>query len=198
MKIRTKLSKKALAFLVIAIVSLSFVASAAVVNYLSNDVETEVNIDSPIELTSRSGTSGDWEQSTISFDIEGSEATTFQIKATKLAEDNDYFKDIDYYSVGWNGAQIVGTLQAEIYCPDGISTGVTEIVDVEATFWDGEDYGPETMTLSDFTITRINANRVAIEGPTYILWDQWGYWGEFDIVWNQYAEGAYTITVQIV
>ncbi len=197
MKIVSKIGKKTLVMSVIAIIAFSFIGGAALVNYLSNEVTATVDVDSPpVKLETRAGTSGTWyESGEIDLGAAyGTETSTFQIKVTKLAEDNPDKAD-DYTEYG---PQISGTLSAEVYCPDGISTGLQEFDEVRIKFWDGQDYESETYNLDDFTVTRINNNRVTIEGLTEILWDQWGYYGQFEIDWNQYATGSYEITMQII
>lgn len=196
-KLKTKLSKKTLAIALAGILACSFIGTAALVDHLSNEATADITVEGPpVELEAREGTSGTWGGGfTFTDAFYGTETSIFQIKVTKLAEHN-HDKAANY---GDYGPQIYGTLQAEIYCSDGISTGIQEFDEVRIKFWCNEiGYTSDVFSLDDFTVTRINNNRVRIEGDTEILWDQWGYYGQFEIDWNQYATGNYTITMQIV
>lgn len=203
MQIRS-ISKKTLMIGLVAIVAISMVGMGALMPYLSNEVKTTAEVETnTISLTVRE-LGGEFTEGTISLEATQPTAppSVFQIKAEKEAPDNDYYEDKDVYGVGWNGAQVVGTLHGEIYCKDGISAGETypgdkEFESITIKFWDGDGY-EETYNWTDFTISRVGPNKIAIEGPTYILWDQWGYWGEFSVQFSQYASGEYEFSMQVI
>lgn len=212
-KIRTK-SKKVLALSLVAILAFSFIASAAVLNSLSNQVTSTVEVNGQaLQIQTRKG-SEDWGEGEITLEATKptAPASVFQMKVDKLADDNEFYKDIDHYDVGYNGAQVVGTLVAEISCPNGISTGDVvpgdnEFDSITIRFWGGDSqtyynaFGhvyDETYEWTDFNVERVNNNRVRISGPTVILWDQWGYWGEVTVQFSQLATGTYTFEIEIV
>jgi len=214
LRIRTK-SRKVVAVSLVAILALSLIAGAAVLTSLSNTVTTTVTVESPaVNLFTRAAPDWSWGTDPITLTASSPTAppSVFQIQANKQAPDNEFYKDNDHYGLGWNGAQIVGTLVAEIYCPQGIAPGDEYPGDKEFdsitirlwgggsdTYYDatGHVYD-ETYEWTDFNVERINDNHIRISGQTIILWDQWGYYGEVTVQFSQFATGAYTFTIEIL
>ena len=173
------------------------IASAATLTYLSNQAQAKVKVDEPpVTLEYYDTASSTWKKFEVGVldlgTIYGTDSAKWDYKVTKLA----------HSEAGNTDVQILGTLWGKLYCADGISLDDLDEVTVYAecpalsyteTFsWtnDGDDLN------DDFTPVKIG-NRLEFEHETKILYNQWGYKGYVEIVFDQYAYGDYEVTMQI-
>lgn len=201
MKIVNKIGKKTLAISTIAILALSFIGGAAVVNHLSNESIAEVNVSSPIELELREGDS--WRpcasKSLDLGDITGGDTAFFRARATKL---------------GQADTEIEATMRVEIFNPLGMEGFADEFKSIEIEIWENS-YTPgsplitvkwtpdDGWTGSSFiaggaNMGRVNYYTTYIELPIYIgsgiVRDYYDISAEF----SNYAYGDYEISMQII
>jgi hypothetical protein len=193
---KTKTKRKMTAIAIILMLCATIVTGAVVVNYLSNKQSSVVDVDKPLLFQISETKDGPWEATEpITFDANATEKIMIYTKVEKLAGNNEYYADKDVYGVGWNGAQIAGTFMAAVTNPDGVN--ITAFQDIVATFYDNEGY-METISFADgFFEWYKEGQTLYIHGPTYIKWDQWGYFGDLEITFGQYAQGTYLIEMWI-
>lgn len=189
--------KKRILLIVAGVIILSVVTSGTIIEYLSNTVKTKTVVEGPpLELTIKDE-NDEWVQplDTPMYlgTIYGTDNASWDYKITKLA-----------HSEGGNSEiQLVGTLETKLFCEDGIGTKEIDAIivtvncseiDLEETyqFTNDDDADNDDFKPSD------KGDYLEFELDTNIRYDQWGYVGTIFIVFNQYAMGEYTASMEIL
>jgi len=206
----SNVSRKSLVSSVVLLTVFSVVlATAGYMVFLSNPSETEVSVDSPLlSLETRSNSSDSWDfYESIPLDlgsVYGTETVCWEFRVTKNAMDNSYYSDKDHYDTGFDGSQIVGEFQAVLSDGDGV-VGLDELDSIVVDIT-GPDVAVETLVWSndgdsgndDFVPVDVVDGGVRVVYPTVILHDQWGYQGSVCLIFDQYADGDYSVSMQVI
>ena len=179
---KIKILGKAIPVFVLVLLGIGMV-SGALVGYLSNQVKTEITVDSPIEQWNSLTGTGSWIKDDLSFNILGPEPVTFYVKTENKAS----------VSVEGEGKNIVINT-------GGVTCGDFESV-VVSTNTDGAGYGTEydLIALGGFCSEPETWKVVFSYGPTPIVWSA----GQTDInrivvTFKSDAKGTYTFTSEVV
>lgn len=166
--------KKLLTFGIMGLFAFALV-SGAIVSYLSNTVEAEVTVKSPMEQWISDGSG--WTQSTILFDVYGGEKVNLWVKTQNHAN-----------------APITGEGKNIVTNPSGVTCADFDLV--QARTDSGSGYG----SFSPVTCVDVYNGKVEFAyGPNPNTWvagqvDK----TEIETTFNQYAKGDYEFTSQII
>jgi hypothetical protein len=194
---KVDMMKKSIILIVAGVVILSVVTSGTIIEYLSNVVKTKTVVEGPpLELTIKDE-NDDWVKP---FDtplslgsIYGTDNASWEYKITKLA----------HSEAGNAEIQLVGTLETKLFCEDGIGTKEIDTIlvtvscpeiELEKTYRYSNDDNADN---DDFKPSD-RGDYLEFELDTQIRYDQWGYLGTVFIVFNQYAMGEYTASMELL
>jgi len=168
---------KSISVFALALIAMAGIGSAVLVSYLSNQVEADVTVDSPMEQWIWDGS--DWIQPSISASIYGGETISFSVKTKNHAN-----------------TAITGNAKNIVSNPSGLTCEDFSLVRAKTRPPSGQDQWYDITS----TCTEIDAYHVEFAyGPTPIIWAA----GQEDITdieatFKPNAFGTYTYTSQIV
>ena len=168
--------KKLLTFGIVSLFALALV-SAGLVTYLSKPVTADIEVTSPMLQEVYDGST--WKQGTISLDnVFGGESQTFYTKTTNQAN-----------------VEITGTSENIVTNLKGVTCA-----DFDSVIATTNGEGPYDLIALSLCSEGVDDNHVVFSyGPTPIVWTA----GQIDkttivVNFNQYAEGTYEFTSQII
>lgn len=203
MKIKSKITRKAMVLLVVAITALSFVASAAIVNYLSTEVhQNDITVHSPFKLAMSNHMQTEWDNNDYP-------AWDHEDWDNKISDDYNFMAGhTGRFWVGFENMannDIPATMKVTVTCDEGIDGGEVDSLKfwVKNPEWDTSHptWGPHEIVGAGYGTTTWNT--ITYEVPMDIIGNGYvpaetTYIVQADLTLSQYAPGTYDVSIQIV
>ena len=195
--LKGKIGRKTIVLSIVAIVTLSFVASAAINGFLSNDSKVSASASSPLKM--ELWDSDEWRQCTADplnlGELYGGDTITIYGKVTRLGQ-------TDFY--------LYGAFEAAMTCPDGVTWADFDSLKVIAWgpgYAGGSDHLNEAS--ADVLVDWTNNDdlppggseawhKIALEIGTVLITDQLYYQYKIEMTFDSHATGDYDLVMQVL